>query len=320
MTTTDKTADTHDTVIASPVAIDAEHQRPGYILVGVDGSGCALHAARWAADEASRLNLRLVLVYAYWLHTAGYPGYNPYPARELDDLRDSGTTALRDAMNTLRRDHPSLTITSRLEYGNPVEVIRERSTNAALTVIGSHGSTGLATAIGSVAAAVAATNPVPVAVVHTHPRSTGPIIVGVDGTPNCEAAIRYAFDAASRRGVPVVAVTCWTDPRLDGPLPAYTAVITDDPSIGAAAAQVLADQLHPWMDTYPQVPVRQEVVHDLPAPGLLAHAADAQMIVVGSRRLGRISGMLLSSVSHDLIAHSIGTVVIAHPDRLTGPA
>ena len=311
------TIDTHETVTTQPAATAADDQRTGPILVGIDGSGCAIHAARWAADEAERRNLRLVLVYAYWLKAAGHPGYNPYPASELDDQRDSGTTALRDALNTLRRDHPSLTITSRLEYGNPAEVLLERSHNAVLTVIGSHGSSRLPTAIGSVAAAVAATNPVPVAVVHAHSSVGGPIVVGVDGTPNCEAAIDYAFEAASRRGVPVVAVMCWTDPRRDGPLPAYTAVLTDEHNIADAAAQALADQLHRWTGKYPDVPVQQEVVHDLPGPGLLAHAAAAQMIVVGSRRHGRITGTLLSSVGRDLIAHSAGTVVIAHPDRPT---
>jgi hypothetical protein len=134
------TADTYDTATAQDTAPATDDQRTGSIVIGTDDPGATCTPARWAADEAFRHQPRLGLVFAYWLHAAGHRAPTPPPLRELDDLRDCGTTRCATPMNTLRRAHPWLTITSRLEYGNPVEVLRERSLNPVLTVIGAHRS------------------------------------------------------------------------------------------------------------------------------------------------------------------------------------
>ena len=136
------TADTYETVTAQDAAPAAGDQRTGSIVVGIDGSGCALHAARWAADEASRHSpapsADLFMVPLAARRRTPRLKLLPRPrTRQPARLRHH---ALRGAMNTLRRAHPSLTVTCRLAYGNPGEVLRERCLNAMPTVIGAHRS------------------------------------------------------------------------------------------------------------------------------------------------------------------------------------
>src|SRR5664279_5670609 len=123
------------------------------IVAGVDGSGCARRAVHWAAAEADRRGGSLRLVHAYYLPAAGFSGYNPFPGNLLPDLRDDGRAVLDDTEAALRRDYPSLEITTRMVYGDSATVLRKESRDAALTVLGSHGANRVRVALGSVAAA-----------------------------------------------------------------------------------------------------------------------------------------------------------------------
>ena len=295
-------------------------QKPGHrtdlVVVGIDGSACARHAAQWAAAEATRRHGALRLVHAYSLPPAGYSGYNPYPATLLAQLREEGQTLLAGAAAALRREHPALDISTHQAHGDTATVLRQTSAGALLTVIGAHGRSRVAVALGSVAADIAATNPVPVAVIR--PGDTpdaGPVVVGVDGSATSEAAIAFAFDAAAVRGTGLVAVHSWTDSAIDGPVPSYSAVIVDPEPIANAERILLAERLAGWADKYPDVPVQQVLAHDRPAPALLKYAANAQLIVVGTRGHGRLTSVLLGSTSHVLISHAACPVVIAraHP-------
>jgi nucleotide-binding universal stress UspA family protein len=296
----------------------AAHETPGHhnalVVVGIDGSSCAQHAAQWAAAEATRRHGALRLIHAYSLPPAGYSGYNPYPAPLLAQLREEGQALLAGTAAALRRDHPTLDISTQQTHGDTAAVLQHASADAVLTVIGAHGRNRVAVALGSVAAHIAATNPVPVAVIR--PGDTpdaGPVVVGVDGSPTSEAAIAFAFDAAAVRGAGLVAVHCWTDPAIDGPVPAYSAVIADPEPIANAERILLAERLAGWADKYPDVSVQQVLAHDRPAPALLKYAATAQLIVVGTRGHGKLTSVLLGSISHALISHAACPVVIARP-------
>ena len=206
-----------------PDAVDVRSPQPhrGGVVAGIDGSGAARHAAHWAADEAEQRHGALHLVHAIWLPGAGYSGYNPYPPGQLAELNEVGEAILRDTAAELRLHHPALPITTHLAYGSPAGVLREASERAHLTVVDARHESRIATALGSVAAAVAVSCPVPVAVIHTDATPTGPVVVGVDGSAAGDVAVRYAFRAAQRRGAELVAVRCWTDPAIDGPFPAF---------------------------------------------------------------------------------------------------
>ena len=56
--------------------------------------------------------------------------------------------------------------------------------------------------------------------------------------------------------------------------------------------------------------VERRVVEDLPASAVLDAAADADLVVVGSRGRGGLKGMLLGSVSQKVVHHSPCPVVV----------
>ena len=302
------------TLDASTADCESSPAGKDLVVVGVDGSGCALHAARWAAQEADRRSGVLQLVHAYSLPPAGYSGYNPYPAGVLADLREHGRATLQDAKNELRRAYPALDVRTRMAYGDPATVVHQGSTGAQLTVVGAHGSNRLRVALGSVAASVAATNPAPVAVIHPgEAPGYGPVVVGIDGSPISEEAISFAFESAALRGAPLIAVHCWTDRTLDGPVPSSLAVVVDEAQFGQSERILLAERLAGWAEKYPDVMVEQAVIHELPIPTLLGYARTAQLIVVGSRGHSGLAGLLLGSTSQALIARSSCPIVVVRP-------
>ena len=304
--------------VAPPAATD-NGQLAGVVVVGIDGSGCARHAARWAAAEAARRNVPLRLVHAYSLPAAGYSGYNPYPPNMLTELREDGKALLLDTASELRRAEPTAQISIQQTFGDASTVLRHASVDALLTVVGAHGNSRFAAvALGSVAAEIASTNPVPVAVIRPGDTpSSGPVVLGVDGSATGEAAIAFAFEAAAERGAELLAVHSWAEPGMTGPLPSETAVVVDIDRVKNAEKRLMAGRLAHWIEKYPSVTVRQLLVHGSPAETLLSHARSAQLIVVGNRGRGGIVGMLLGSTSLTLITHSPVPVVVARP-RSTG--
>ncbi|HEX6522150.1 MAG TPA: universal stress protein [Streptosporangiaceae bacterium] len=65
---------------------------------------------------------------------------------------------------------------------------------------------------------------------------------------------------------------------------------------------------------HPDVTVIRQIVAGPPRSSLLTAAHEAQMIVVGSRDLGGIEGMILGSVAQALLHHSPCPAGVVHPD------
>ena len=142
----------------------------------------------------------------------------------------------------------------------------------------------------------------------------GRIVVGIDGSDSAADALRWAVEQAKLTGATVEAVYAW-DP---GPLVSLgMPPLVDWRSLREAARarprEIVADVIG-----------RGEVVRILPkmVPGnaaevLVDRSAHADLLVVGSRGLGGLKGMLLGSVGHHCAAHSYCPVVIVHPVRLT---
>ena len=64
---------------------------------------------------------------------------------------------------------------------------------------------------------------------------------------------------------------------------------------------------------HPEITVLRQVTFGAPRSALLTAAAEAQLIVVGSRGLGGVEGMSLGSVAGALVHHSPCPVGVAHP-------
>ena len=70
---------------------------------------------------------------------------------------------------------------------------------------------------------------------------------------------------------------------------------------------------------YPDVEVTRSVVHDEPVSALIRHADGAQLLVVGSRGRGDLSGLLLGSVSRGVLQRAGGPVAVVRARQHTAP-
>lgn len=298
---------------------DTTAARP--IVVGIDGSTSAQHAAAWAAREAALRETSLVLV-----HACDVPAINPrspvsLPRGYADALREYGDDWLRDAHAAVT-DALSATesdgtrhveVHTATEDGHPAEVLINAAASAQLIVLGSRGLGGFSSLlIGSVAVAVAGHAPCPVVVMRGDKKrvtSQDPVVVGVDGSVPSDRALGFAIEAAALRGAPLVAVRAWTYATIESGWPAVPMQISED-DIADNERRLLDESLAPWQEKYPEVSTEARVVKGRPVRSLLAEGAHAQLIVVGSRGRGALAGLGLGSVSQGVLHHADRPVAI----------
>jgi nucleotide-binding universal stress UspA family protein len=277
------------------------------IVVGYDWSPGAEAAQRWALDEAGRTGapVRIVHVFEWPLHVAAVsPGPPGYPDAEL---RRETEARLAEAASTAQAARPALDVSATVVDGPTILALLEQSRRARVMVLGNRGRGGFAgLMLGSVGVAVSAHAHSPVVVVRGHERpadSGAPVVVGVDGSPDSLIAAGYAFEAAASRGVGVEAVRAWTPPAA----PWHTDVrplAVDADELAASERHALTDSLAGWREKYPDVPVRTHIVAGGAARAMIGMSRSAQLVVVGSRGLGGFRGLLLGSVSQQLLHHA----------------
>ncbi|MFC0028081.1 universal stress protein [Micromonospora chaiyaphumensis] len=273
------------------------------ILVGYDGSADATVALNWALDEAGRSGRPVRLAYVFeWLTVAGWIGPGVAPGVWPDE------TARRQVEDLVRRaaadaaaDRPGLTVHGEVFDGPPALVLQERSAEAGMLVLGSRGHGGFAGLLtGSTAVSVTAHAHCPVIVVRDgRPATSGPVVVGTDGSPSSVQALGFAVERAAQRDVPLRALRVWEPPGEGRVPPGF------DPEEAAATERAAAEaDLVPWREAFPDVPVEVVANPGSPAALLVEESRSAQLVVVGSRGRGGLRGMLLGSVSQQLIQHA----------------
>ena len=163
--------------------------------------------------------------------------------------------------------------------------------------------------IGSATSAVARHAQCPVAVIDGWSRvadGTGPVVVGVDGSPSSARAVGLAFEECSLHNTELIALHAWSDQDLSK-LPVGVEQTMERSVLEAGVAE--------WCERFPDVPVRQTLVRDRPVRHLLEMADEAQMIVIGSRGRGGFPGMTLGSTSAALVHITPCPLLIAAPIR-----
>ncbi len=277
------------------------------IVVGVDGSAAALDAVRWAAGEAALRKLALRLVYAADVTGGRFDGGLPVPQSFFDELQRAGQQLLADAAAVAGE----VTVSTEMPLEPAVPLLLECSRTARMVVLGSSGRGGFTGMLaGSTAVSVSAHASCPVAVVRGRPDAAGPVVVGVDGSPTSEEALKVAFDEAAWREVPLVAIHAWSDADYGVPLPAPD---LDWAEVEREQQRLLAERLAGRQERYPDVRVERVVVRDRPRDELLARSRDAQLVVVGSRGRGGFRGLVLGSTSQALIHHADCPVLVVRP-------
>jgi len=142
------------------------------------------------------------------------------------------------------------------------------------------------------------------------------IVVGVDGSEPGSEALRWAADEAALRGAELVAVHAWDYPYLG----TMDLVGLDDrfrEAAEQAAREVLDAAVAELRRQHPEhrERIRGELVQGSPGWSLVQRAAEADLLVVGSRGRGGFRGLLLGSVSQIAANHATVPVVVVR-----GPA
>ena len=276
----------------------------GRIVVGVDGSPSSEQALRWAAGQA-RLTGQPVHAVITWQVP---PTYDAWVLPE--DWAGKAAGTLQKSVANVLTEVDAGVVAQHVLHGHPAKVLVDETADPAdLLVVGSRGHGGFAgLVLGSVSQHVVGHAACPVVVVHASHAPAGRIVVGVDGSASSKEALRWAARQAGLTGCSVHAVLVWELPLDYGwsDRPAFDFAAHAEQTLGTAVTDALGEDA---------AAVQREVVEGSTAEMLLHRAADADLLVVGSRGRGGFTGLLLGSVSQHLAAHGSCPVVVQH-----GPA
>ncbi|MFN3601073.1 MAG: universal stress protein [Dietzia sp.] len=139
------------------------------------------------------------------------------------------------------------------------------------------------------------------------------VVVGIDGSAASTGAVAYAANTAATRRVPLVLVTSYTMPAamfaegMVPPQPVYDELEKECQPVVEQARETA-------LKVAPDIEVSHAVVEGNPSQVLIDYSRKAKMIVLGSRGLGGIKGMVLGSVSASVASHAFCPVVVTRED------
>jgi len=136
------------------------------------------------------------------------------------------------------------------------------------------------------------------------------IVVGVDGSKQSKAALRWAVRQAEAIGGVIDAVIVWEIWTTSGMVP-MTVV---DERGAADAEKILTDELDEVLGSERPVKVETHVVRGNAAGVLIDAASGAELLVVGSHGHGGFAAALLGSVSQHCVHHAPCPVVVVRGD------
>ncbi|WP_426594061.1 universal stress protein [Cellulomonas sp. McL0617] len=269
----------------------------GPVVIAVDGAVHSAGTLAWGVAEAVRRRAPVVLTQVVdnpWTSTF----WGTYPVIDTLDAELAAKAHLARLRNREAARHPGLDISTDVRHGSTVPELRELSTDAQLVVVGAGQPNGRGRT-GVLGGHLAAHARCPVAVVRHHPDSPtspqAPIVVGVDGSPASLEAARVAAREAWMRGRALVVGH------------AMSPAAQPDRTHQAAASV-----RHSLAEENPGLDVRLTLVDDDPANALVGLGRGAALLVVGTRGLGSFRGMLLGSVSTEVLRSASCPVLVVH--------
>ena len=140
-------------------------------------------------------------------------------------------------------------------------------------------------------------------------RSNKIIAVGIDGSPPSKKALRWAARQAELTGATLRVVTTWMVPTTLG----WTPQFPDDFDPAADAATVQREEVAQVLGPEPGIPIEFTVVGGNPAATMIEMSNDVDLVVLGNRGHGGFAGLLIGSVSENVVTHAHCPVVVIRP-------
>lgn len=274
------------------------------VVVGYEDSPSARAALEWGAAEAAARRLPLTVCHAW-----EWP-YHEWPGElvPLELVHRPARRLVKAGADWVRRHHPDVPVNTLTDRGGPGEILAELSMNAALIVVGCRGFGALGGLVaGSVSAHVAAHARCPVIVMRGSAEARGAreVVAGFDSSRTSAAALDFAAGEAVRLGASLKVVIARQDRGRDA----------DMLETGMQAEGLAWDELAQLQRRCPELRACVELADEPARPALLEAACEARLLVVGSRGLGEVRGLLLGSVSQALVHHAPCPVAVVHDAR-----
>lgn len=144
---------------------------------------------------------------------------------------------------------------------------------------------------------------------------TRPITAGVDGSAESLAALAWAGREAVRRGLALRVVHVW---RYE---PHQALGAGDRDTQDRWVRDAAAEAARTLVERHPELDITTDILEGDPVDTLTAAAADAELLVLGSRGHGPVVGFLLGSVGQQVIADAVRPVVLVRAgDEASGEA
>lgn len=140
------------------------------------------------------------------------------------------------------------------------------------------------------------------------------VVVAVDGSEASKNAVRWAANTAVKRGIPLRIVSSYTMPQFlyaEGMVPPKE--LFDD--LQAETLQKIEEARAEAHKVAPDLKIGHTVAEGSPIDMLLEMSKDVTMIVMGSRGMGGLSGMVMGSVSASVVSHASCPVVVVREDN-----
>lgn len=178
------------------------------ILVPTDGSRAAERASHFGFALAEAYN---TTVHALHVIDTGEKGWDEAPTDFKDARRQEGKDLTNQVADGARAR--GLTVKTNVQPGVPAEVIQEytAANDVDLITMGTHGRTGLAKyLLGSTAATIVRTAPIPILTVREHDGTDADsdvdftnVLVATDGSKSATTASEHGIDVAQRTSATV---------------------------------------------------------------------------------------------------------------------
>ncbi len=146
------------------------------------------------------------------------------------------------------------------------------------------------------------------------------ILVGVDGSAESEAAIRWATAEAIMRGRPLTLMHAIPPLRVSWPAAYLETGLVESQEANAREVIENAQKSVEASAGSSQPPaVRTEMRHTDAPSAMVVGSREAYMTVVGSRGMGAVGRAILGSVSGGLVHHGHGPIAIIHAEESDAP-
>ncbi|THJ67464.1 universal stress protein [Arthrobacter echini] len=268
------------------------------VIVGFDGSDGSRRAVQWAASHAAAAGLRLVVAHC-WVWPLFTQNLGPVTHVQDSGLQREAERTAAEGLDLARQTEPHVDADIQLVAGFPSEVLSRLSTEASLIVTGTRGLGGFTgLLVGSVSLHLAASASCPIAVIRDEQPGEGDILVGVDGSPESDRAVRTAVDLAR---------TLQASLRVLHVRPYGRNVPTrlDEPETDPVIQQALG-----LLPNSTELRVSAESLSDPSVPGVIVHhARGAACVVLGAKGRNTI-GARLGSAVHAVLHHAKGNVIV----------